>query len=208
MTGADLKRAKKAVRGEVLALRDALTPRERARLAERIVERFLELPEVSAAGVVMAFSSFGSEVPTLPLIERLLARGVTVALPRIVDGELEPLAWRPGDPVTETTFGALQPSGGEILEAGRIDVVATPAVAFDRAGRRIGYGGGFYDRFFPRMRADALRAGLGFSPQLVERDLPEGAFDVRVDAVITESETVRCPRIRGPGVERRFNLEI
>jgi 5-formyltetrahydrofolate cyclo-ligase len=196
VTSAELKRAKKAVRRDVLAVRDAMPPQERARLAERVAERFLGLPEVTGAGVVMAFSSFGSELPTMPLIERLLARGITVALPRIAAGKLEPRTWRPGEPATETSFGALEPTGGEVLAPGLIDVVATPAVGFDRAGRRVGYGGGFYDRFFPSMRSDALRVGVGFGIQLLEGDLPEGAFDMRVDAVITESETVRCPRER------------
>ena len=194
MTGAELKRAKKAVRREVLALRDALPPQERARLAERVADRFLLVPEVATATVVMAFSSFGSELPTQPLVERLLARGITVALPRITAGDVEARTWRSGEPMTETAFGALEPAGGEFVEPSRIDVVATPAVAFDRAGRRVGYGGGFYDRFFLQMRGDALRAGVGFGLQLLDRDLPEGAFDVRVDAVITESETLRCPR--------------
>ena len=117
-----------------------------------------------------------------------------MALPRIVAGDLEPRTWRPGEPTTETSFGALEPAAGEIVDPDRIDIVLTPAVAFDRVGRRVGYGGGFYDRFFPRMRDEAVRVGVGFDVQLLDRDLPEGAFDLRVDAVITESETVRCPR--------------
>ena len=70
--------------------------------------------------------------------------------------------------------------------------MATPAVAFDRQGRRVGYGGGFYDRFFPRTRPDAFRVGIGFGVQLVDGELPGGSFDLRVDVVVTESETVRC----------------
>jgi 5-formyltetrahydrofolate cyclo-ligase len=171
-----------------------MPPAERDRGARRVAERFLELPEVAEPSVVMAFSSFGSELSTLPLIEGLLARGHTVALPRIVASELQARTWRPGEPTTQTAFGALEPAGGEVVEPDRIDVVATPAVAFDRVGRRVGYGGGFYDRFFPLMRSDALRVGVGFGLQLLERDLPEGAFDLRVDVVITGSETVRCPR--------------
>ena len=94
--------------------------------------------------------------------------------------------------MTETTFGAREPAAGEMVHPAEIDVVATPAVAFDRAGRRVGYGGGFYDRFFPRTRADALRVGVGFGVQLLDEPLPGGAFDLRVDVVVTESETVRC----------------
>jgi 5-formyltetrahydrofolate cyclo-ligase len=73
-----------------------------------------------------------------------------------------------------------------------VDVVATPAVAFDRTGRRVGYGGGYYDRFLLGTREDALIAGVGLGVQLLDEPLPEGGFDRRVDVIVTESETVRC----------------
>jgi 5-formyltetrahydrofolate cyclo-ligase len=190
----ELKRAKKQIRREVLLRRDALTTEERGRLGALVTDRVLSLPDVEASGVVMAFWTFGSELPTMPLIEALVARGVVVALPRIVAGDLEPRTWRPGEPTTTTSFGALEPAGGTTLDPAEVDVIVTPAVAFDRAGRRVGYGGGFYDRLFPRTRADALRVGAAFALQLVEGELPAGHFDLRVHAVVTESETVRCPR--------------
>ena len=192
MNSTELKRAKRRVRREVLAVRDAVPPERREQVAERVADRFIELPEVVGARTVMAFWSFGSELPTMPLIERLLGAGVRLALPRIDDGELHARTWAAGEPMTETTFGAREPAAGEPVDPVEIDVVATPAVAFDRMGRRVGYGGGFYDRFFPRTRDDALRAGVGFGLQLMDEALPGGPFDLRVDVVVTESETVRC----------------
>jgi 5-formyltetrahydrofolate cyclo-ligase len=190
VNAAGLKRAKRAVRAEVLARRDALGPMERAEMGERIVSRFLELTEVRRAGTVMAFWSFGSEVPMDPLIARLVETGVTVALPRIVDGHLEPRSWRPGEPVTETHFGAREPEEGRVLEPSEIDVVATPGVAFDRHGGRIGYGGGFYDRFLPL--TSALRAAVAFDVQLVEEAVPGASFDLPVHVIVTETGTIRC----------------
>jgi 5-formyltetrahydrofolate cyclo-ligase len=194
VSNGDLKKAKRAVRREVLARRDAIPSADRARLGEAVARRFLALPELEGAEVVMAFSSFGSELPTEPLIDALVSRGVTVALPRLVDGDLEPRSWRPGDPTTTAPFGALEPAGGAIVAPETVDLVVTPAVAFDRAGRRVGYGGGYYDRFLPRTRDDALRAGVAFAVQVVDGDLPSGAFDLGVDVIVTESETIRCPR--------------
>lgn len=191
-TSAELKRAKRDVRRRVLAAREAIPAAQREALAARVTERFLALPEVEAASVVMAFWSFGSELPTAPLIEALLAKDRVVALPRIVAGELEPRTWGPGEPLSGTPFGAMEPAAGTVVDPASIDVIATPAVAFDRAGGRVGYGGGFYDRFFPRTRPDATRLGLGFGVQLVDEALPGAAFDLRVDTIVTESETVRC----------------
>jgi 5-formyltetrahydrofolate cyclo-ligase len=190
VNGAALKRAKRAARAEALARRDALSPVERASMGERIVERFLALPEMARVHAVMAFWSFGSEVPMDPLIASLAEAGVTVALPRIVDGDIEPRTWRPGEPVTETHFGAREPEGGDVVDPADLDVVATPGVAFDRAGGRVGYGGGFYDRFL--LRTTAVRAAVAFGVQVVEGRLPGASFDLRVHLIVTESETIRC----------------
>lgn len=194
MRSAELKRAKRDVRRRVLAERDALSLEDRASLAEAVTDRFLTLPDVSRAKTLLAFWSFGSEVSTSPMIAGLHDRGTVVALPRIVEGELEARSYRPGDGVTPTTFGAFEPEGGTVLSPTEIDVIAVPAVAFDREGRRVGYGGGFYDRFLPQTRRDAMRVGIAYGLQLSApgSSLPEGSFDLRVDWVITESETFRC----------------
>ena len=159
-----------------------------------MTDRLLALPEVVGARSALAFWSFGSELPTEPLIDALDGRGVTVALPAIVDGDLEARVFRPGDPTTATPFGAREPADGRRLDPGELDVIVTPAVAYDRSGRRVGYGGGFYDRFLPTTRADAFRVGVGSSVQLLDEDLPAGAFDLRVDAIVTPDEIVRCSR--------------
>ncbi|HWC69586.1 MAG TPA: 5-formyltetrahydrofolate cyclo-ligase [Actinomycetota bacterium] len=196
MSSGALKRDKREVRRRVLALRDALPAEERERMGIEIVRRFLGLPEVASAGAALAFWSFGSEVPTEPLIEALHGRGTLVALPRIVAGELDCRSYRPGDEMTETTFGALEPADGRPVDAAEIDVIAVPGVAFDRDGRRVGYGGGFYDRFLPRTHPETCRIGIGFGVQLLPagEPLPAGHFDQRIDVVVTEAETVRCRR--------------
>src|SRR5882672_8501633 len=101
-TSADLKRAKRVVRVRVLAARDAMSASERERATARIVDHVMSLPEVARASTVMAFWSFGSEPDTAPLVEALDRRGVRVALPRIVGGNIEAYAYAPGDAVTAT----------------------------------------------------------------------------------------------------------
>ena len=198
MSSGELKRAKRDVRRRVLAARDALPPNERERRGLEIVRRFLAVPEVTTARVVLAFWSFGSEVSTEPLIAELHGRGTRVALPRIVDGELEAREYRPGDPMTETSFGALEPAEGRVVDPTEPDVVAVPGVAFDRQCRRVGYGGGCYDRYLLRVRARTVRIGVCFGAQLlpVGAILPSGRVDERVDIVVTESATLRCPGSR------------
>ncbi|MEP6757611.1 MAG: 5-formyltetrahydrofolate cyclo-ligase [Actinomycetota bacterium] len=192
MNAGELKRAKREVRRRVLAARDAIDPAAREAMSAAAAQRFLSLAEVLDARTVMAFSSFGSELSMDPLIEGLCERSILVGLPRILEGELQVRSFRPGDPTTTTAFGAREPADGAPIPPAAIDVIVTPGVAFDRAGRRVGYGGGFYDRFFLRTREDARRIGIGAPVQLLAEDLPAGHFDLRVHAIVTPEEIVRC----------------
>ena len=135
MRPSELKRAKRDVRRSVLAARDALGEAERVARSTAIRRRFLALHEVEDVGVVMGFWSFGSEVSTPPLLEALHARRVRVCLPRVASGgDLEAVAYEPGDPMTETSFGAREPADGTILAPEVLDLVVTPGIAFDRSG--------------------------------------------------------------------------
>ncbi len=187
-----LKGRKRAVRRAAIERRDLLSEDERSTKSERIVERVLALPEVGAAGTVMAFWSFGSEVQTSALIEQLHGSGTRVVLPRIAEGELEAVAYAPGDPVTATSFGAMEPAGADVVPAEDVDVVIVPGVAFDRRGGRVGYGGGFYDRLFSRAPAVPAVA-VAFAVQLVD-EVPQGRSDSRVDVIVTEDEVIRPGR--------------
>jgi len=186
-----LKRAKRALRRAVLAERDALSPEERATGSEAIAARFLELPEVADARTVMGFWSFGSEVDTAPLIAGLRSRGTTVALPRMEGSEVVPVVATPGAAMTETSFGAMEPSEGRVLEVVELDLVVVPGVAFDRSCGRAGYGGGFYDRLLGMRRDGAAAIAIAFSIQIVDL-VPTGAIDRRIDGVVTELEVIRC----------------
>jgi 5-formyltetrahydrofolate cyclo-ligase len=192
MNAAELKKAKREIRRSVLAARDGLGEAERVARSAAIHDRFLALPEVERARTVMLYWSFGSEVATGPLIDRLRDLGTITALPRIRGPQdLEAVVYEPGDPLRETTFGAREPAGGAVADPRSIDVVVPPGVAFDRSGRRVGYGGGFYDLFLPMLGQDVPRIALAFDVQLVD-ELPAGAFDLPVDVVVTESRALRC----------------
>jgi 5-formyltetrahydrofolate cyclo-ligase len=186
-----LKARKRALRREVLAARDALAPGDRHAWSERIADRLLGLPELEGVGTVLAFWSFGSEVETGPLIERLVREGRTVALPRIEDREVAAVTYRPGDAVRPTSFGAAEPVEGRVLGPAELDLVVVPGVAFDRSGGRVGYGGGYYDRLLARRRPGVPAVAVAFWVQLVP-EVPAGRGDLRVDAIVTEREVVRC----------------
>ena len=131
------------------------------------------------------------EVEVRPLIALLLARGATVALPVVASRHPPRLALR--RIVTEADlvdgpFGLCEPDAScPAVAPGALDAVVVPALGVARDGTRIGYGGGFYDAFLAR--TDALRLGLVWAACLVDA-LPSEPFDVRLDAVVTERETL------------------
>jgi 5-formyltetrahydrofolate cyclo-ligase len=154
-------------------------------MSEDVAGNVLALSAVADATTVMAFSSFGSEVDTGPIIERLERDGRRVALPRVEGRDIVAVAYRSGDQTKPSRFGALEPEGGERVAPEEIDVVIVPGLAFDRFGHRVGYGRGFYDRFIAALRPDALTVGICFSVQLVD-EVPHGRGDRSVDMVMTE----------------------
>jgi 5-formyltetrahydrofolate cyclo-ligase len=186
-----LAERKRALRRAILERRDALSPEERRAKSATIVERVMALSEVRSAPTVMAFWSFGSEVETATLIERLHEAEKRVVLPRVELGDVVAVVYEPGDAAAATSFGAMEPSGVDLVGPEDVDAVIAPGVAFDRRGGRIGYGGGFYDRFLARIRPDAPVVAFAFALQVVEA-VPHGDRDRRVHLIVTEDETIVC----------------
>lgn len=150
--------AKRTLRREMRALRRSLD--DRGERSERLWSQVESLDAVRAARTVMAFDSIVGEPVTAGFVGRLRARGVHVVLP-----EDDP----PPDPRS-------------------IDVVIVPGTAFTVDGRRLGQGGGWYDRFLPTTRPDCLAIGVCFAPQLLD-DLPTADHDVVMDLVVTDGQT-------------------
>ena len=183
--------AKAALRRAVLLRRDALPGGERALLSGRIVTAILGLPAYQDAGAVLAYASFGTELQTDELLRRVLADGKTLVLPRVERGglglyEVRDLA---GD-LAPGTWGIREPEPDRCprADAGGVGFALIPGVAFDRRARRLGYGGGYYDRLL----ADGLPEGTplvsgAFEVQILD-EVPTDPHDAPVDVVVTEKE--------------------
>jgi 5-formyltetrahydrofolate cyclo-ligase len=187
------RRRKGELREQMRDAREAIPAVERARLSQVVSDRLFTLPELREAGTVALFSSFGSELDTSPIIERAHAEGRRVVLPFIEGSAMDVGEHRPGGELVPSSYGATEPASRVAVAPAEIDLVVTPGLAFDRAGRRLGYGRGYYDRWLRRARADAFLVGVCFWVQVVDR-VPATASDVRVDAVVTDRETLRVPQ--------------
>lgn len=183
-----LRLTKQALRGRVLAERDDLPPAARAADSQAIRARLQALPSLAFASTILLTLPFRSEWNTRPLAEHALRAGKRIVVPRVdrvarmlrlhavVDLDVDVVAGYLGIPEPRETL--------PIVEPDLVDWVLVPGVAFDAAGRRLGYGGGFYDRLLPLVRADAPRIAGAFDVQIVD-EVPAGPHDRRVDAVVS-----------------------
>lgn len=151
------------------------------------------LPIDIKPGIVSGFIPYKSEITTVPLLNALRRAGWTTALP-VVIAQGEPLvfrAWAPGDPLVPGVWDIPMPpdSVPEVLP----DVLLVPMLAFDRAGYRLGYGGGFYDRTLEKLRKlkKVIAIGIAYHAQMVDQ-VPRGPHDAPLDFVMTEVETFPC----------------
>jgi 5-formyltetrahydrofolate cyclo-ligase len=188
--GIDFAQRKAALRDRMRRVRAAIPEAEREDLAARLEDHLLALPEMREARTVMLFASFGSEISTERIVHRLDAEGRTVLLPFVAGDELGAAPYRPGDPTTPSAYGPLEPAARAPVDPEHIDVVLLPGLAFDRRGRRLGYGGAHYDRYMPRLRGSALRVGIAFHQQVVD-EVPADVRDEPVDVVVTDREVIR-----------------
>lgn len=220
---------KKRFRAKALARRDSLTAQWRRDYSDRIIKRLTSLPCYQDADAVLTYVSFRSEVDTISLMEQAFADGKAVFAPKVLGKEMDFFRIYSLADLTEGYRGILEPSGGQLIDSWIDDqlgqrgkfrtgkplntkaadesafgassiLVCLPGTAFDRAGHRIGYGGGFYDRFLsgflekesgtdaaahPQMKFTTV--ALSFSCQIFET-IPCEAHDICLMCVITEKE--------------------
>lgn len=173
-----LRAAKAAARKQALAQRAGQDPALGALLAEHVLREMPPAPGVAVSG----FWPMDGEIDIRPLLEALFARGHPVLLPQTpkIGNPLIFRHWHPGAVMVRERFGTLRPEG----EIGVPGVVLAPLLAFDRAGRRLGYGGGFYDRTL-RGLPGVPAIGCAFAAQELD-EVPAGDYDARLAAIATE----------------------
>lgn len=191
-----------AAEAQKVALRDqVLTRRRRHSLlaarddAEAIAEHLLAAPEVRRAATVATYISLSNEPGTGPLIERLHALGRRIILPVLLpDNDLDWATYTGPQQLLPASRGLLEPTGPRLgLDAvATADVVLCPGLAVDREGRRLGRGGGSYDRALGRVPVGTFVCTLLYDGELLDR-VPAQAHDRPVSAVVTPSGVTRLP---------------
>ena len=181
---------KKQLRAQVRAQLAALTPQELEESDAALFDRFLALPQVQKADTIFAFWGIaGKEPDTARLIARLTDMGKRVCLPRMLPGhQMETPLYVPQRPLVAVGFGSSEPDAGcPLVERAEIDLALVPAVCYDRRGYRLGFGGGYYDRWLEGF--SGFRVGL-CRGAVLQAQVPIEPHDSRVDVLLTEEESL------------------
>jgi 5-formyltetrahydrofolate cyclo-ligase len=195
--------SKPGIRKQLIALRELLAPDAHATNSSAITERLLQLPEYKQSGVVLGYMNFGAEFASELLIQKALADGKRLALPRVnhhtnqldlywvddLENQLELGLWEIREPIVERCE--------RLNTLNEVEFALLPGVAFTRDGARLGYGGGFYDKLLARMTHRPALVAAAFALQIVEQ-IPQEATDVKVEWIFTEQETIACSENRTP----------
>ena len=194
--------SKEDIRKAIIAMRSRIEKQERNRLSGEITRRAVSLLETRIAtghlrpgAIIHLFRSFGEEVETTPLLERIQKMGFRLVVPivhleenrsTLILSEVGPdTAWKPG------AFQIPEPYPVIPVQPSLVSLFFLPGVAFDPEGGRIGYGKGYYDQLLSGVSAEIPKIALAFSLQLVEK-VPSSEWDIPMTMIVTEKETIHC----------------
>lgn len=182
-----MSEAKKRLRADYRARRRQVSAKAAIAAAREISRRALTSIPWPDRAVIAGYWPFPDELDPRPLMNHLAARGCTLCLPVVVerDAALQFRTWAPGDPLVDSVFGTQVPT----VDSPTVvpDILLVPLLAFDSAGYRLGYGGGYYDRTLAALESAApLTIGLAFALQEVSQ-VPRDAYDRRLDWIVTET---------------------
>lgn len=192
----------RTLRKETLSRRDSLSISEQQSHSARIMERVVNLQQFKSASIICMYVDFRSEVKTRPLIQHILQAGKTLVLPVTLVREKDLLVVSITDPENELAPGycsipepivAIREK--QVVSPDTLDMIFLPGSVFDEQGGRMGYGGGYYDRFVSMKAPQAYRVGLCYELQMVQQ-APLQAHDEGMDCIVTEENIRLVPHSR------------
>lgn len=181
---------KAALRAQMREARKALTPQQRKAGEDAIAERLYSLPTIRKAKTIAVYQAVGSEASVNDLVRalRLLDDKPRIAYPAVCGGGVMQFIYVEAGETPDflcDPFGKTAPRHGDsVAEKDDIDIILVPGLAFDEKCRRLGQGGGYYDRFLDYMHGECLAIGVAFDEQIVDA-VPCDVHDRRVDYVVT-----------------------
>lgn len=181
----EMRTVKRDLRQKLLQRQAALTPEYKREASARIFANLLEMEDFQNASRVFLYVGTAKEVDTRPMLEAMLRMGKMVFVPKTITlGHMEACAVGDLSELTPGRHGILEPADAKrAVSPDSLDLILVPCLGFNQRGYRLGYGGGFYDRYLPRVKGKCIL--LAFE-QMREKDLPVEDFDVPCEGILTE----------------------
>lgn len=187
---------KKILRKTMLDKRSQLSNNEIINKSNAISKHLYNTIYYKNSNFIMTYINFRKEVITKGIIQNSIKKGKDIGVPITVPNNRKLIVSKLKDFDKELELGhynILTPKKEYIREVdpSTIDLVLVPGAAFDKRGYRIGYGGGYYDRFFTTLDKDTIKIGLAFQLQIIDK-VPNDQYDLPVDYIITENGLIKC----------------
>jgi 5-formyltetrahydrofolate cyclo-ligase len=180
---------KESIRHKIKEKKELLSSQEIERKSEKIINSLMSLSVYKNAEIIFCYVAFNQEVRTARLITQALLDGKKIYVPKIEEGKMIAIELNSLSDLEPGFFGILEPKSKAQMECKPNTLVIVPGLAFDKAGRRIGYGKGFYDKYFNLYGEDLfIKVALGYEFQIHEM-LPESFGDVKMNMILTEKGT-------------------
>ncbi len=184
----NLHEQKKHLRNDLKQWRSGLSADNRRQMSQQITTFLHQIDEFNQAKSLFCYISYLSEVETTNLIDALLKQKLNLSVPKIMSkSEMLAVPLESLSDLVPDKMGILTPKSNQPA-MGPFDVVITPGLGFTTNGERLGYGRGYYDRWFANNQA-RLKIGLAFEIQMVE-ELPVESTDMALDILVTEERII------------------
>lgn len=192
----DYFNVKKILRKEILKKRENIDIDNKEKMDKEIIKRFCESKYYKDAKGIFIYISYGTEINTKGIIKKALSENKKIYVPRTEfdTRTMDAVEIISFDNLIESSYGILEPSKEEQeINPNELDLIVVPGVAFDRNGGRMGYGAGFYDRYFKKIHKEnakrITKLALAYDFQVVDK-VPMNKQDIPVDYIITEKEFI------------------
>lgn len=185
-----MKSIKNELRKEMIKRRNELNNVEKIVMDNKIIETFINTIEYKKCTQIFMYIGFGSEINTKKLIDYALNDGKEVYVPKVIKKDMVFIRINNLENLVTSNYGILEPIGDKSdFNVDKLGIVIMPGVVFDKQGNRVGYGGGYYDKFLNTNVITAKKIALVYNFQIID-SIPSEKHDMKVDSIITEEKII------------------
>ncbi|MBS5885837.1 5-formyltetrahydrofolate cyclo-ligase [Clostridium sp.] len=187
------KEEKKVLRNKILEIRDSLNNNEKELMDNKIFNELINTDLYKRAINIFIYISFSNEINTRNIIEKAFEDKKNVFIPKVYkdDKLMKAVKLNSIDELKKNSMGILEPiDDSNYIEKENIDLIVVPGVVFDKECNRVGYGGGYYDRYLKDIKSKENKIALAYDLQIVDK-IESEVHDIKVDYIITNTRALR-----------------